>query len=108
MFPKPTGKHKVYHANKPDFAKKEPYAGIPLEVRQEVYARSNGFCEGVVHRIRDGKKYSFDRILICPESATDMAHIEPKKMGGSRELDSASNLLHLCRKCHDLFDDRSR
>ena len=33
---------------------------------------------------------------------TDIHHIEPKQMGGSKCKDHITNLTCLCRKCHDL------
>lgn len=37
---------------------------------------------------------------ICNQRAVDIHHIEPKKMGGSKNKDVIENLMALCRECH--------
>jgi 5-methylcytosine-specific restriction endonuclease McrA len=56
---------------------------IPANVREEVLARSNGFCE-INHPN-------------CPGPARHMHHILMRSHGGKHE---ASNLLHLCHSAH--------
>jgi 5-methylcytosine-specific restriction endonuclease McrA len=38
---------------------------------------------------------------VCGETAVDIHHIRPKGMGGSKRADEPSNLIALCRSCHD-------
>jgi 5-methylcytosine-specific restriction endonuclease McrA len=64
------------------------YRGVPMKIRKQVWSRADGMCEK------------------CGRPAVDLAHIEHRKMGGSRLLDTADNLLALCRECHNLMDGR--
>lgn len=38
----------------------------------------------------------------CGKHATDIHHIIPKGIGGSKTKDYIENLMALCRKCHEL------
>ena len=73
------------------------YRGVPLAVRQDVWYRCDGICEGPVKRVREGCTYRAERIGVCWNEAVDLAHVNHRKMGGSRLLDSSDNLLALCR-----------
>jgi len=42
---------------------------------------------------------------ICGRRATDIHHIRPKGMGGSKEADNIGNLMALCRKHHNDFHE---
>ena len=44
---------------------------------------------------------------ICEAKAVDIHHIDARGMGGRKSADSISNLMALCRRCHDLYGDRS-
>ena len=81
------------------------YRGVPLAVRQDVWYRCDGICEGPVKRVREGCTYRAERIGVCWNPATDPAHINPKRLGGAKGLDTADNILALCRSCHERFDD---
>jgi hypothetical protein len=93
---------------KPKFHKKPRYRGVPLEVRESVFERCGGFCEGPV--VREGNGYSIPYTVVkvgtCGEYATELSHVNPKKMGGSRLLDTDDNLVYLCKRHHDLLDGR--
>lgn len=62
-----------------------PAPAVPYAVRRAVCARSGGVCE-----IR--------RPVTCTGIATDMAHRWGQGVGGP---DTACNVLHACRACHD-------
>ncbi len=59
---------------------------IKESLRKKVLERANGHCE------RCGKLPDW-RGLACH-------HIEHRKMGGSKRLDTEDNLIALCGKCH--------
>jgi hypothetical protein len=40
--------------------------------------------------------------LVCQKKASDIHHLIPKGMGGSKTKDKINNLVALCRACHDL------
>ena len=94
MFPKPTG------------GKKGRYRGIPADVKRRVYERAGGTCEGPVVRIGEMDRYDAERTGKCGNVGNQLAHINHRKMGGSRVLDTDDNLLLLCIECHDRFDGR--
>jgi 5-methylcytosine-specific restriction endonuclease McrA len=82
---------------------KRHYTGVPKKVREAVWERCSGICEGPVERI-DGE------IVIlhtCTKPATELAHLHHRKMGGSRLLDIDTNLVYTCKACHDIFDRRT-
>ncbi len=37
---------------------------------------------------------------LCPKTAVDIHHIEPRGMGGSKSKDVIENLMAVCRECH--------
>ena len=41
----------------------------------------------------------------CGKRAVDIHHIDPKKMGGSKDKDNINNLCALCRGCHNMAHD---
>jgi len=43
---------------------------------------------------------------VCNATAVDIHHIESRGMGGSKTADEPSNLMALCRKCHEHFGDK--
>ncbi|MFW5889295.1 MAG: HNH endonuclease [Nanoarchaeota archaeon] len=45
---------------------------------------------------------------ICGNKAVDIHHIERRGMGGSKLKDVISNLMGLCRKCHDKYGDKKQ
>jgi len=70
-----------------------------------VYRRSGGICEGPARRVLVSPGiYGAEFLGTCSELGNDVAHINPKRMGGSRLLDTEENLLYLCRKHHQEFD----
>jgi 5-methylcytosine-specific restriction endonuclease McrA len=82
------------------------YRGVPLAVRRAVFDRADGVCEGIVRRFMEDGVYSVERVGVCGSPAVDVAHIQPKGLGGSRLLDYPGNLLALCRDCHNRMDGR--
>jgi hypothetical protein len=44
---------------------------------------------------------------ICMSKAVDIHHINARGMGGSKSADVIENLMAVCRKCHDIFGDRT-
>lgn len=42
---------------------------------------------------------------VCGRYASDIHHIEERKMGGSDLLDTPDNLMALCRSCHTGYHD---
>lgn len=42
--------------------------------------------------------------LCLKAEAVDVHHIEPRGMGGSKELDEEGNLIGVCRGCHSLAE----
>jgi hypothetical protein len=81
------------------------YEGVPPDVRARVYRRAGGLCEGPVRRVLVSPGHYIAEFLgTCNEEGNDIAHITPKRMGGSRLLDTEDNLLYLCRKHHREFD----
>ncbi len=93
---------------KSKFPKKARYRGVPLSARKIVWERCSGMCEGPVVRVGNGYDipYLAARVGVCGKPATDPAHVNHRKMGGSRLLDVPENLVALCRECHDRFDNR--
>ena len=61
---------------------------IPLSVRYELYEAADGKCEA--------------RLSGCSYHGADSHHRKLRSRGGSNEL---SNLLLLCRSCHDKITD---
>lgn len=43
---------------------------------------------------------------ICGSYATDTHHIHRRGIGGSKTANDPSNLMALCRECHDRYGDR--
>jgi len=43
---------------------------------------------------------------ICNQTAVDVNHIEPRGMGGSKTKDYPENLVGLCRRCHQQFENK--
>ena len=43
---------------------------------------------------------------ICGSSANDIHHIEPRGMGGSKTKDVITNLMAVCRHCHEYYGDK--
>lgn len=37
---------------------------------------------------------------VCSQKATEIHHINPKRMGGSKTKDYIENLMAICRTCH--------
>lgn len=42
----------------------------------------------------------------CGRQSTDIHHINPRGMGGSKEKDTIDNLMALCRECHIKYGDK--
>jgi len=38
---------------------------------------------------------------LCKSKCTDVHHLDPRRMGGSKTKDYIENLIGLCRNCHD-------
>jgi 5-methylcytosine-specific restriction endonuclease McrA len=93
---------------KPKFPKKPKYRGVPMSVRRAVWERCSGICEGPVVRVGNGYDipYLAARTGVCGQAAVDLAHVNHRKLGGSREWDTEDNLVALCRECHFRFDNR--
>lgn len=45
---------------------------------------------------------------VCQATAVDIHHIESRGMGGSKQSDTADNLMALCRECHIKYGDRKQ
>lgn len=43
---------------------------------------------------------------VCNATAVDIHHIESRGMGGSQNADEPTNLMALCRKCHEYYGDK--
>lgn len=43
---------------------------------------------------------------VCGKQANDIHHIEARGMGGSKEKDTISNLMAVCRDCHIKYGDK--
>jgi len=43
----------------------------------------------------------------CNKPATDIHHIHARGMGGRGSADEISNLMALCRKCHEHYGDKT-
>ena len=41
----------------------------------------------------------------CGKPAVDIHHIDARGMGGSNDADKITNLMALCRECHDKYGD---
>jgi hypothetical protein len=80
------------------------YDGVPQPIRGFVFRRAGGICEG--HHLRKdiGGQFKAEYLGACSDEGNDIAHINPKRMGGSKLLDTPENLLLLCRKHHRIFD----
>ncbi|MFQ5518247.1 MAG: HNH endonuclease [Acidimicrobiia bacterium] len=61
-------------------------------LREEVFARDGWHC------VWPGCDY---------DQALELAHLEPKGMGGRTSVNRVDNLICLCRFHHDLIDGRS-
>lgn len=61
---------------------------IPLKVREEVRFRSGNLCE-ICRGIGD-----FRGLQMC--------HLKNKGMGGTKKVETAEDLLHLCAYCHNV------
>lgn len=48
---------------------------------------------------------SFIPCQVCQRKATDIHHIQPKGMGGRKDADIITNLIALCRDCHNKAHD---
>jgi hypothetical protein len=70
--------------------------GFPVEVKQIVFARSQGNCEILTTG--------------CLLVASEYHHRRPRGHGGTKrpETNLASNALHVCRRCHALLESRRR
>lgn len=53
-------------------------------------------------------KGDFIACEITGERAVDIHHIQPRGMGGSKELDRVENLMAICRKKHDELGDKTK
>ena len=42
---------------------------------------------------------------ICEAKAVDIHHIDARGMGGTKRKDDISNLMALCRSCHEKYGD---
>jgi hypothetical protein len=81
------------------------YDGVPQSVRAFIFRRSGGMCEGHYRRKDIGNgQFEAEYLGECFHIGNDTAHINPKRMGGSKLLDSEDNLLYLCRNHHKEFD----
>ena len=49
-------------------------------------------------------KTDFIGCEVCGRPASDIHHIQPRGMGGSKFRDTADNLIALCRFCHIVAD----
>jgi hypothetical protein len=87
---------------------KSRYRGVPLKVRQAVWERADGICEGEYHRIGKGLTRTVERVGDCGGVAEQLCHKEHRGIGGSRLRDGEDNLLALCAYHHDLLDGRER
>lgn len=56
----------------------------------KVYLNAHGYKQG-----------DFIPCEICQSKAVDVHHIKSRGMGGSKNRDTASNLMALCRKHHN-------
>ena len=45
---------------------------------------------------------------VCGTMATDIHHIQARRMGGTKEKDDIHNLMALCRKCHIDYGDKKK
>lgn len=43
---------------------------------------------------------------VCSATAVDIHHINSRGMGGSLLADDPSNLMAMCRKCHEYYGDK--
>jgi hypothetical protein len=75
---------------------KKHYRGVPKKVRDAVWLRSGGQCEGIVSRYKENGMYYAEKIGVCGNPAEQLAHIQPKGIGGSKLLDYEGNLIYLC------------
>lgn len=84
------------------------YDGVPQPIRAFVFRRSGGRCEGHYRR-KDigGGRYEAEYLGECSAVGNDIAHINPKRMGGSKLLDTEDNLLYLCRAHHRELDGQN-
>lgn len=51
---------------------------------------------------------SFIPCEVCGARAVDIHHIQCRGMGGSKLQDHISNLMAVCRICHDKYGDRTK
>jgi len=51
---------------------------------------------------------SFIPCEVCGAKAVDIHHIRRRGMGGSKTQDYISNLMAVCRICHDRYGDRTK
>lgn len=45
---------------------------------------------------------------VCEKQAVDIHHIKARGMGGSKTKNNISNLMALCRDCHDKYGDKKQ
>ena len=45
---------------------------------------------------------------ICESVGTDFHHISCRGMGGSQQKDDISNIMLLCRRCHEDYGDKKQ
>lgn len=53
-------------------------------------------------------KEDFIPCEVCESKAVDINHIQARGMGGSKTRDYFSNLMAVCRECHELLGDVSK
>ncbi len=51
---------------------------------------------------------SFIPCECCGRKAVDIHHIESRGMGGTKKPDEISNLMAVCRTCHEIYGDKKQ
>ncbi len=62
----------------------------------KIYLVESGYTEG-----------DFIPCEICGAQSVDIHHIDARGMGGTNKKDEFSNLMAVCRKCHNTYGDIS-
>ena len=45
---------------------------------------------------------------VCDNRGVDLHHIDARGIGGSKTKDDITNLICVCRQCHNFFGDREQ
>ena len=80
-----------FTSNDPDDPPRPDPPATMSQLRQMVFDRANDFCEWPK----------------CHQPAEELAHLEPRGMGGRPSVDRADNLMALCGFHHDILDGRT-